>query len=695
MADEPSFHRLLATQLETLELSPDQPPSEEQWRDFLTEIDDAYERRTEGAVILDKNFDNLIAHAVDAFILHDTKGNVVEANKAACEMLGYTREEMLAMRVADFEMELDPGAIWDDMTVDEVFTVDGTHRRKDGTTYPVETRVGAFIVDGQKIVLALCRDITERKAAEEKLKRLNERLQSARDEAIRANHAKSTFLANMSHELRTPLNAVIGYSEFMIEEMQDEGEELYVPDLERILTAGRHLLSLINDILDLSKIEAGKVELDVSSFELSELLDDIDATVRPLAQKNNNELTLELGDELSGTQDGHAAEMRSDITKIRQILFNLISNACKFTNDGEVTVRATAQSGGEAVRFSVSDSGVGMTEDELERVFKAFQQADASTTRKFGGTGLGLAITRHYCRMLGGSIDVESTPGEGTTFTVILPLDASLHAEQPHEQSSVEVEPLEADGGGRLRETVLVIEDDESARDLLRRTLRAEGYRVVTATNGSQGLHLARELEPLAITLDLLMPEMDGWQVLSRLKRDEQLADIPVILVSMLDERKRGFALGADHYLVKPLERERLVDMLAGYRTNGVTDGLCLIVEDDGPTRELMERIISKEGWRVQQAENGRLGLDAARAEAPDLVILDLMMPEVDGFEFLAEFRQETQFEDIPVVVVTAKELTDAEVDNLAQATTQIILKAGRSAGELLAEVRRSLRKLA
>ncbi|MFW6053241.1 MAG: response regulator [Persicimonas sp.] len=695
MADEPSFHRLLATQLETLELSPDQPPSEEQWRDFLTEIDDAYERRTEGAVILDKNFDNLIAHAVDAFILHDTKGNVVEANKAACEMLGYTREEMLAMRVADFEMELDPGAIWDDMTVDEVFTVDGTHRRKDGTTYPVETRVGAFIVDGQKIVLALCRDITERKAAEEKLKRLNERLQSARDEAIRANHAKSTFLANMSHELRTPLNAVIGYSEFMIEEMQDEGEELYVPDLERILTAGRHLLTLINDILDLSKIEAGKVELDVSSFELSELLDDIDATVRPLAQKNNNELTLELGDELSGTQDGHAAEMRSDITKIRQILFNLISNACKFTNDGEVTVRATAQSGGEAVRFSVSDSGVGMTEDELERVFKAFQQADASTTRKFGGTGLGLAITRHYCRMLGGSIDVESTPGEGTTFTVILPLDASLHAEQPHEQSSVEVEPLEADGGGRLRETVLVIEDDESARDLLRRTLRAEGYRVVTATNGSQGLHLARELEPLAITLDLLMPEMDGWQVLSRLKRDEQLADIPVILVSMLDERKRGFALGADHYLVKPLERERLVDMLAGYRTNGVTDGLCLIVEDDGPTRELMERIISKEGWRVQQAENGRLGLDAARAEAPDLVILDLMMPEVDGFEFLAEFRQETQFEDIPVVVVTAKELTDAEVDNLAQATTQIILKAGRGAGELLAEVRRSLRKLA
>ncbi len=695
MADESSFHRLLATQLETLGLGPDQPPSEEQWRDFLTEIDDAYERRTEGAVILDKNFDNLIAHAVDAFILHDTKGNVVEANKAACEMLGYTREELLAMRVADFEMELDPGAIWDDMTVDEVFTVDGTHRRKNGTTYPVETRVGAFMVDGQKIVLALCRDITERKEAEEKLKRLNERLQSARDEAIRANHAKSTFLANMSHELRTPLNAVIGYSEFMIEEMQDEGEELYVPDLERILTAGRHLLSLINDILDLSKIEAGKVELDVASFELSELLDDIDATVRPLAQKNNNELTLELGDELCGTQDGHAAEMRSDITKIRQILFNLISNACKFTNDGEVTVRATAQAGGEAVRFTVSDSGVGMTEDELERVFKAFQQADASTTRKFGGTGLGLAITRHYCRMLGGSIDVESTPGEGTTFTVVLPLDASVHAEQSHEQSSVEVEPLEADGGSRIRDTVLVIEDDESARDLLRRTLRAEGYRVVTATNGSQGLHLARELEPLAITLDLLMPEMDGWQVLSRLKRDDQLADIPVILVSMLDERKRGFALGADHYLVKPLERERLVDMLSGYRTSGVTDGLCLIVEDDGPTRELMERIISKEGWRVQQAENGRLGLDAARAETPDLVILDLMMPEVDGFEFLAEFRQETQFEDIPVVVVTAKELTDGEVDNLAQATTRIIRKAGRGAGELLAEVRRSLRKLA
>ncbi len=415
MSDKRIYHPILAKHLREAGLCVDEAPSAEQWRQFLDGIDEKLGADDGGMLILDRNFDNMIRHAVDGFFIHDTRGNIIDANQAACQMLGYTHDELLSMGVADFEMDLEPGAIWDDMTVDEVYTVEGTHRRKDGETYPVETRVGAFMVDGRKVILALCRDITDRKQAEQKLRRLNNELEEARDEAIRANHSKSAFLANMSHELRTPLNAVIGYSEFLIEEMTDRDDQIYASDVERILTAGRHLLSLINDILDLSKIEAGKVELDITDISLSEMLADIESTAEPLARKNNNQLTIEFV--------GDVAEMRSDVTKIRQILFNLLSNACKFTSQGHVTLRVQPRSDTSLMEFSVTDTGTGMTEEQLDRIFNAFQQAEKSTTRKFGGTGLGLAITKHYCAMLKGSIHAESTIDEGTTFTVQLPVD--------------------------------------------------------------------------------------------------------------------------------------------------------------------------------------------------------------------------------------------------------------------------------
>ncbi|QDG51900.1 response regulator [Persicimonas caeni] len=681
MNDDLEVNRLLASQLDKFDLSVDEPPTAEQWRLFLDELDGVYERASENTLILDENFDNLISHAVDAFVLHDTKGHIIEANQAACEMLGYTREEFLSLHVSDFEMALDPGAFWDDMTVDEVFTVEGTHRRKDGSIYPVETRVGAFVVDGQKVILALCRDISKRKAAEEQLKALNARLESARDEAIQASQAKSTFLANMSHELRTPLNAVIGYSEFLIEEMEDVGDEDYIPDLDRILTAGRHLLALINDILDLSKIEAGKTELDITEFDLEQMVGDIESTAQPLADKNDNELVVQVV--------GEPPPMRSDVTKIRQILFNLLSNACKFTSEGQVRLRVTCD--GDYFGFEVSDTGVGMSDEELDRVFEAFQQADASTTRKFGGTGLGLAITKHYSHMLGGSIDVSSEQGQGTTFRVVLPVDFEEREVEVDESAHTDALPSpRADSSG----IVLVIEDDESARDLLSRTLRGEGYKVVTATNGAEGLHLARELDPLAITLDVLMPETDGWGVLGELEADEKLRRIPVILISMLDERQRGFALGADHYLVKPIDRSRLVDLIGEYRRRGRATGHCLVVEDDEATRELVRRIVEQQGWQVSEATNGQEGLDAAAQSLPDLVLLDLMMPEVDGFEFLSRFRADARFAAVPVVVVTAKELTSEEADELEAAASQVIQKVSRGPGELLAEVRRVLRKL-
>ncbi len=414
MDEEPSFERVVDTLLGEHGLSLDEPPgSVEVWHEFLGDVAHALERGVgPNTLILDKSFDKIVAHAVDGFILHDTRGQILDFNQAACDMLGYTRAELADLEVADFETDIKPGAFWEDMTVDQVFTVEGVHQRKDGSTYPVETRVGAFMVDDEKVCLALCRDITRRKHVEEELKLANARLQVARDEAVRANQAKSSFLASMSHELRTPLNAVIGYSEFLIEEMTDDGDDTYIDDLERIRTAGSHLLSLINDVLDLSKIEAGKTELDITEFDLAEMVAAIESTASPLASKNGDRLVVDIDDELP--------QMRSDVTKIRQILLNLLANACKFTQDGEVRLRVRCDA--DKVGFEVCDDGVGMDQEALERIFEAFQQAEASTTRNFGGTGLGLAISKHYCEMLGGEIGVESTPGEGTTFRVVLPL---------------------------------------------------------------------------------------------------------------------------------------------------------------------------------------------------------------------------------------------------------------------------------
>lgn len=410
------LHRVLRARLEAQGLSAEHPPeSDATWQQFLSELDRSLHTLSEnGALILDPGFDNIIAHAVDGFVIHDTRGQILDFNQAACDMLGYTREEFRCLNVADFERDLDPGAFWEEMSVDEVFTVEGTHRRKDGSTYPVETRVGAFMADGQKVCLALCRDITRRKVDEKALNLLNDDLKKASEKARQANQAKTHFLANINHELRTPLNAVIGYSEFLLEEMQDRGDAHYIDDLERIRTSGRHLLSLINNVLDLSKIEAGKVDVALSTFEVGAMLGDIMTTARPLADKEKNTLLHSI--------EGDLPPMHSDQTKVRQILLNLLSNASKFTQNGEIGVRTRYDEAAEEFHFEVYDNGMGMSAEQLECVFGAYNQADASIAQQFGGTGLGLAISKHFCEMLQGSIDVRSDLGEGTCFHVRLPL---------------------------------------------------------------------------------------------------------------------------------------------------------------------------------------------------------------------------------------------------------------------------------
>ena len=500
----------------------------------------------------------------------------------------------------------------------------------------------------------------------------------AREAAEQANRTKSTFLANMSHELRTPMNAIIGYSEILMEDAEDLGHEDYIPDLKKIHDAAKHLLSLINDVLDLSKIEAGKMTVYVEKFDIKSTIDSIVATISPLIDKKQNSLEV--------ICEPNIGSMQSDVTKVRQTLFNLLSNASKFTEKGTIklVVRREPQLGGDFVVMDVIDSGIGMTPEQLGRLFQAFSQADASTTRKYGGTGLGLAISRKFCQLLGGDITVSSEEGKGSTFTVRLPMNSSQAQE-----TAVIAKPVPAPEANNPN-TVLVIDDDPAVRDLVQRYLVKEGFSVTLAASGAEGLELARKLKPRVITLDVMMPGMDGWAVLTSLKADPALAAIPVVMMTISDQRDLGFSLGAVDYFTKPIDRDRLTAVLARYRAV-TADGLILVVEDDGITRELLNQTMTKAGLRVVTACNGIEALEQVAKAAPALVLLDLMMPEMDGFEFLQRFRQLPAHAKTPVIVLTAKELNQSDHERLTGKVTDILQKGAYTKEALLSEIRNLL----
>ncbi|HEY1362494.1 MAG TPA: response regulator [Xanthobacteraceae bacterium] len=508
--------------------------------------------------------------------------------------------------------------------------------------------------------------------------RLFDEIQEKNRQLEAASQNKSQFVSSMSHELRTPLNAIIGLTEMMVGNAARFGTEKALEPLKRVHAAGTHLLGLINQVLDLSKIEAGKLELSPETVSLAPLIDEVIGTAGQLARQNGNRIVADVQESLGA--------VTTDAMRLRQILLNLLSNACKFTKQGEVRLsarrvpfpppQAGEGKGGGWVELAVSDTGIGMTPEQLARLFQEFSQADASTARLYGGTGLGLAITRKLARMMGGDVTVTSEPGKGSTFTVRLPAGGDA--------ASGEAAPAPGAAGAGC---VLVIDDDATARELICEQLAAAGFAVETAAGGLEGLKRAKELRPICITLDVMMPDLDGWSVLAALRQDSELAEIPVIMVTILDEQRRAAALGAAGYLNKPIDRERLDRLLARFRLRARPTRV-LMVDDDPDQRGRARGWLDDGQWIVREAGNGREALARLREERPDLILLDLMMPEMDGFQVVAALQQEPAWREIPVIVITARDLDAEDRKRLNAGVRSVLVKDTFRPADLVARIR-------
>jgi CheY-like chemotaxis protein/nitrogen-specific signal transduction histidine kinase len=538
------------------------------------------------------------------------------------------------------------------------------------------------IVERQQIEKALKQEIVERQQIEKALKEAKEIAEHAQQEAEAANVAKSQFLANMSHELRTPLNAILGYSEILREDAEDLGQQDFIPDLQKIDAAGKHLLGLINDVLDLSKIESGKMDLFIESVDLDKLIDEVLSTAQPLIEKNANLFKIERPTVLG--------KIQTDMTKLRQMLLNLLSNAAKFTEQGVIEFQIARQinAEGEWMIFCVTDDGIGMTEKQQEKLFHPFTQADASTTRRYGGTGLGLTITKDFAEMMGGHIKFASDLGFGSTFTLSLPMQAKAipinkasKLEYSKTVSELESSTLTAEG------IILLIDDDPMVREALKHDLSQFGYAVACATDGIDGIKLANKLRPDAILLDAEMPEMDGWRILSMLKSDSLLALIPVIMISMEEIEHLGEALDIYESITKPINSEQLVAILKKYRLQNELNSLIMVVEDNASIRHLTMKIIENEGWQVFPAENGQIALDHLSQKKPDLILLDLNMPVMDGFELITHLQANEKWRKIPVIVLTAIELNAEEFARLNHCVDSIYRKGTYNQEELILRI--------
>lgn len=516
--------------------------------------------------------------------------------------------------------------------------------------------------------------LEEIESRDERLESLVGDLISARDAAQSANTSKSQFLANMSHEIRTPLNAIINYAEIIQEDLTANETDTVVSDVSKIQTAGLHLLGLINGILDLSKIEAGRMEVEAHAFDAAAILREAIDTIRPLAARNRNRLDVVI--------DPTIAAAFTDSVKFRQCVLNLVSNACKFTKDGVIAISASRKAidGVDCFEVSISDTGIGMTPAQQASLFRAFVQADASTTRKYGGTGLGLAITQRLVTLLGGRISVTSQAGVGSTFTFNVPCAFGNAEIESVDDGPAPAEPFTA---GPVK-TALIVDDDNDARDLLDRLARRMNYETVVASNGAEAIDIAKARRPDVILLDLHMPVMDGWTALEKIQADPDLAAIPTIIVSVDDDSKNCFKLGAEDYFTKPINRVELERALLSYAK--LASGDILIVEDNDDAADLLARAATNVGFRPLRAADGEAGLRLLEQHEIVGVILDLSLPGMDGLTFLDILRSSATWRSMPVIVFSAQELDERQRAEIASKAQGFHVKTETSPRAVLSE---------
>ncbi|KKI00487.1 ATPase [Methanosarcina sp. 1.H.T.1A.1] len=668
----------------------------------------------------------LIDNALCGILLVDASTHeIVEVNQAAEEVIGLPKDKLLGNVCHKFicPAEINKCPITDlGQTVERSERVLLSNGR--GEHLPVLKSVVPVIIGEKEYLIESFIDLSERKKAEQEL------LQ-AKLAAESANRAKSEFLTNMSHELRTPLTSIIGFSDVMLSGMSGEFNEQNKKFLNNIANSGKHLLTLINNILDLSKIEAGKMELDLEMFSVHEVFNDTRAVTSALALKKDISMKFNVEPELS---------IYADRIRFKQVIYNLMSNAIKFTPKGG-SVDVSAAKTGDSVRVSVSDTGIGISEENQKLLFQPFRQVDSSINRQYDGTGLGLALVRKFVELHGGRVWIESETGKGSTFTFELPLKyrkipetcvngsgisnktVPLTAEKEEALKSETLKPealkpealkpetlkpealksetndetgipvmtpviIEPSGATGDESLVLVVEDDEMARELLIITLSEAGYRVASVSSGKEALLLARKLKPSVITLDIMLPGINGWDILKNLKEDSATSSIPILVISMNDDKNCSILCGAFDHLIKPVEKGHLLSSLRRVKVTGAANSSpqILIVDDDPAIVELLSSIIEKEGYEPVCAYGGREAIDKTVISRPDAILLDLMMPKFTGFDVIKALKENPETVDIPIIVCTAKDLS-FEDKELLNKNVSYVMQKGNISREILLSV--------
>jgi PAS domain S-box-containing protein len=644
---------------------------------------------------------SLLESSIDALMTTDPRGIITDVNKQMEALTGCTRDELIGAPFKNYFTDAGraEAGIKRVLTEGRVTNYELTARARDGTLTVVSYNATTFhdrdrVLQG---VFAAARDVTELKLFEQRLQQKNAELEEA-------SRMKSEFLANMSHELRTPLNAIIGFSEVLSDGLIGNLSDQQKKFIGDIFSSGKHLLSLINDILDLSKVEAGKMMLDLESVQISSLFANSLSIIKEKAQARHITLSLDAPRELGS--------IRADARKVKQIVYNLLSNAVKFSTDGgEVCLRAVTvpraevgQTTGpwagrgfplaendfeEFLEISVTDKGIGISPDGLEALFKPFSQIDSGLSRKFEGTGLGLAMIKLLAELHGGTLGVQSKVGAGSCFTVWLPLRAQ---EEVEKADSFLIPPRATMlPGDRI---ALVVEDDFKSADLIRVHLEAEGFNVLHAPTGEAALVLAEKHVLSLITLDLMLPKMDGWELLGRLKQIPALKHIPIVIVSIVADRNKGFALGAAAVMQKPISRQELYDSLTDLDLLPVDADRklrILVIDDDPAEVALIEVYTDGLAGTLLRAYSGREGIEIARRELPDLIVLDLMMPDVNGFDVVDALHEDPSTASIPILVVTSKQITGEDRDKLNGFVSTIMEKGDFDAGHFATEIRRAM----